>query len=247
MSLELTFKLLFLLNILLDLSLLSEDLVREWKAFTLLVLSLWISVLNIMDYKAAILTNSEEVVVVVTESHSLNSLGMCLNLVDLVKLHLSRPVLRDLEDADSSWLVWLSNTGKACLSVVSDRQLGDDGLDLEWLLAHVVVPDSSVITSSEDLVLFVWDACNTCQLNTLLGEILVRHLCVVLVVDQVPEVHITSLTSRHEAHVIIEPADCSDSLLMPLTEEVWWTLSSVEIVHLRSCSSRSNSKEMPSI
>jgi hypothetical protein len=246
---QLIVKLLLLLNVAIDLSLFGEDLVRDWQTLSLTGLTFWISILNVMDDEATILSASKQIVVVKTDSHPLNWLGVCLNLADSIHLEGALGlILGDLVDDDGSWSVLLTDTAEECLTVVGHADLGTDGVGLIWLLLHIGVPDLAVITNAVDLILTAWNVYNTGHGNILLGEIL---LCIsvgsLLDVEEVPEEDITTLASGDESHVILEPVDGSNFLDVTLALEVWWALIGVEVEHMGGTSSISGSKQVTSI
>jgi hypothetical protein len=86
LSMKILFKSIFFLGKKLNFSLLCQNFFRIWKGVSFSEFSFWISILNIMNDKASIFTACKKLVVVVTNSHSLNSFRVSLNFIDLVHL-----------------------------------------------------------------------------------------------------------------------------------------------------------------
>ena len=83
---EVGLELLAFLLLLLDLLLLSQDLVGIGQDVSLLALALGVAVFHVMNDQCTVLAHSEQLVVVVSESHALNRLPVSLNFGQLFKL-----------------------------------------------------------------------------------------------------------------------------------------------------------------
>ena len=74
-----------------------------------------------MDYKGSIFTNSEQLVIVISEFHSLDWLAVSLNLSQSVQLQgVLGLVLSNLVDDDATWFIWISDTSKESLCIMSN-------------------------------------------------------------------------------------------------------------------------------
>ena len=129
-----------------------------------------------MNNQAAIFTTSEKMVVIETDSHSLNWKRMSLNFADSVHLEsASGLILSNLIDNNRTGLVRLTNTAEESLTIVSHTNLGSNKASLIWLFLHIGVPNLTIITNTVNLIRSTWDVDNTCHGDIFLSEVL---LCV---------------------------------------------------------------------
>ena len=104
LSLKVVLESFFLLNILFDFCLLGKDFIRELKTFSFSSFSLWITILHIVDDQAAVFADSEELVVIKTQFHSVDCLRVSLYLINQVHFKLVFTwVLSNLVNFDGSW------------------------------------------------------------------------------------------------------------------------------------------------
>jgi hypothetical protein len=119
---------------------------------------------------------------------------MGLDLVDLLKFDLAGAGLLHFEDEHGAGFVCLSDTCKQCFSVARHLELGDGCSDLEWLLVHVIVPNSVVVASHEHLEGPVWNWSDRRHLDSFESEVLISDLLTsFLGVNKIPEVGVTTL------------------------------------------------------
>jgi len=173
---------------------------------------------------------------------------MSLNLVHQVHLQsLPGLILCNLVDFNGTWLIVFTNTCKECFTVMGHANLWENVHRLIWF-SLIVVPNLLVAAYTEDFMLSVWNVGDTSHLDGLLGEILVHEsIWTVLLIDQIPEEHSTSIISRYKSHIIVEPIDWLNSLHVTLALEMRRVLSSIEVVHIDSVISICSCEQMPTV
>jgi hypothetical protein len=200
----------------------------------LLTTSFDISVLDIVDKEATVLTSSEKLVVVKTELHSFDRLGVTLDLVLLVDVDLSLAFtllgVVDFVNLDTTWSVWLTNTSEEGITVLSDGKLRDSDSGIDGIFGVNRVPDFLVTSDNVNLVHVVWNVHGTGHNDLLLVEILILDSSTNLFQGlEIIEVDITVHSARGESHVILKPVNASDSVNVTFTLVVAWVLVGVKV------------------
>ena len=247
---EVRLQLITVVLLLLELLLFSQDLISEWQDFPFLALVLRITVLNLVDDKGTILSNSEQLVVVVGKPHTLNRLPMSLDFGQPLELQgVLSLVLSNLVDDDTTGLIGITDTSKQGLRVVGDCQLLKYSLSLVRVVLLSVVVDQLVRADTEELVLSVGNVDHRGDFDVLLQcEVHISDPGIVLGVNKIPLIHLSTERTGDETHVVIEPVDSSDSLSVALAEEVLRRIvGNVEWEHLGGAVALTSGKQVASM
>ena len=118
----------------------------------------------------------------------------------------------------------------------------------EGLLWHVVIPDLAIAAATEHFMQLIWDVHNAAKGQIPDSEILLNDFRrTIFSVQEIPEVHISVLTCRNKAIVVIEPANGSDSGLMSSAREVRWAFACVKVENLGLDGSIGNCEEVATV
>jgi len=117
-----------------------------------------------MNNQKAVLTTCEEEIVIITDTHTLNWLAVCLHFIQFCEL-------RNLIDMDSTWLAFFSYTSDQSFLIICNDSLGKDNLGIKHILRILGVPYFFIISNHIRLKRTAWKINNRCEADISLVEI----------------------------------------------------------------------------